>query len=208
MSEQIEMDELRGGKPPATASESQPGLLPSPNDDSRDATAASWSWFSGSILAVWSSVLILFPRILLFAAEEGQQMTPLESFVCLHFGLFLFAVAAAIVFNIPSAHPVPTRDQSDPPMHPLAYSMSLFSLLSALLAYNTADVGALSTMFALSMGSIGVFGVWAITFAGPGTRSKKTGADKHTSRFLFGNKASASMQKKRWREELKRARED
>lgn len=49
MSEQIEMDELRGGKPPATASESQPGLLPSPNDDSRDATAASWSWFSGSM---------------------------------------------------------------------------------------------------------------------------------------------------------------
>lgn len=49
---------------------------------------------------MWSSVLILFPRILLFAAEEGQQMTPLESFVCLHFGLFLFAVAAAIVFNV------------------------------------------------------------------------------------------------------------
>ena len=69
----------------------------------------------------------------------------------------------SICIQIPSARPVPTRDQSDPPMHPLVYSISIFSLLSAFLAYNTADVGALSTLFALSMGSIGVFGVWAVS---------------------------------------------
>jgi hypothetical protein len=28
--------------------------------------------------------------------------------------------------------------------------------------------------------------------------SKKTGADKHTSSFLFGNKSAASVQKKQW----------
>jgi len=31
--------------------------------------------------------------------------------------------------------------------------------------------------------------------------SKKTGADKHTSSFIFGNKSAASLQKKRWKKE-------
>jgi len=40
-------------------------------------------------------------------------------------------------------------------------------------------------------------------FAGSPLVSKKTGADKHTSSFIFGNKASASSQKKRWKKEQK-----
>ena len=40
-----------------------------------------------------------------------------------------------------------------------------------------------------------------LIFEGTGNFSNKTGADKHTSRFLFGSKASASAQKKLWKKE-------
>lgn len=36
-------------------------------------------------------------------------------------------------------------------------------------------------------------------FEGTSRISKKTGADKHTSAFLFGNKTAASKQKKEWK---------
>lgn len=42
---------------------------------------------------------------------------------------------------------------------------------------------------------------YKILFNGPTVRSKKTGADKHTSAFLFGNVNAASVQKKKWRKE-------
>jgi hypothetical protein len=35
-------------------------------------------------------------------------------------------------------------------------------------------------------------------FGNSSSVSKKTGADKHTSSFLFRNKAAASVQKKEW----------
>jgi hypothetical protein len=36
-------------------------------------------------------------------------------------------------------------------------------------------------------------------FADSSYISKKTGADKHTSAYLFGNKKAASAQKKEWK---------
>lgn len=36
-------------------------------------------------------------------------------------------------------------------------------------------------------------------FEGTSRISKKTGADKHTSAFLFGNKQAASLKKKEWK---------
>jgi hypothetical protein len=38
-----------------------------------------------------------------------------------------------------------------------------------------------------------------IVFAGPPLLSKKTGADKRTSAFIFGNSSAASVLKKEWR---------
>jgi hypothetical protein len=40
-----------------------------------------------------------------------------------------------------------------------------------------------------------------ILFGGESSISKTTGADKRTSRFIFGNKAAASAQKKAWKKE-------
>ena len=40
-----------------------------------------------------------------------------------------------------------------------------------------------------------------MVFEGTSRYSRKTGADKHTSRFLFGNKAAASSRKKEWKKQ-------
>ncbi|KAI0035918.1 hypothetical protein K488DRAFT_42113 [Vararia minispora EC-137] len=207
MTDAIELDILHRSRAPA--SEDAPGcdsIVPSLEDNSRDSAAASWSWFTAGVLALWASVLILFPRFLLFAADESQPLTPLEAFLSLHFGIYLASLSVGTLFNIPAVEPVPAREQSDPPRHPLILSLSLASLLSAFLAYNTAGVGALSVLYAFSTGFVGVFGFWVITFSGTAAFSAKTGADKHTSAFIFGNKASASMQKKKWRKEQKARR--
>jgi len=78
-----------------------------------------------------------------------------------------------------------------------------FSLLSAFLAYNTTNAGNLPKLYSACTGLVGIWGLWVITFAGPKFISRKTGADKHTSAFMFGNKSSASEQKKLWKREQK-----
>jgi hypothetical protein len=42
--------------------------------------------------------------------------------------------------------------------------------------------------------------IWGLQllFAGPSVISKKTGADKRTSAFIFGNRSAASLRKKEW----------
>ena len=54
-----------------------------------------------SSLISWSCALIFFPGILLFAIGQSQQiMTPLESFLALHFGLLLAFSAVGLVVNV------------------------------------------------------------------------------------------------------------
>lgn len=38
-----------------------------------------------------------------------------------------------------------------------------------------------------------------LVFSGSSTISRKTGADKHTSSFIFGNKSAASVKKRLWK---------
>jgi len=77
--------------------------------------------------------------------------------------------------------------------------MTSFALLGAFLSYNTAGAGSLPKIYSASASLIGIWGLWVIIFAGPVVVSRRTGADKHTSAFIFGNKSSASEQKKRWK---------
>ncbi|KAA1471106.1 hypothetical protein DENSPDRAFT_818995 [Dentipellis sp. KUC8613] len=170
-----------------------------------DNTVAIWCWVAASIsrLSLWSALLILSPRLLLFAAEEGQTLTPLESFLALHFGILLAGTALSLVLYIPSALPVPTRAPKGPPIHPLLVPLTSVTLLSSFLSYNTSGAGGLPIAFALCTGTIGIWGLWTVTFAGTSLISKKTGADKHTSAFIFGNKSAASVQKKQWKKEQK-----
>jgi hypothetical protein len=86
-------------------------------------------------------------------------------------------------------------------------------------AYNGVQVGTLSTLVLLGSGALAVWGIWAVSpslprsrhaftheppqllFEQEGSFSRKTGADKHTSSFLFGNKSAASKQKKEWKKQ-------
>lgn len=43
---------------------------------------------------------MLFPRFLLFAAEEGQILTAFESFLSLHFGILLAGVSAGLIIHV------------------------------------------------------------------------------------------------------------
>ncbi|KAJ7429196.1 hypothetical protein B0H11DRAFT_1769412, partial [Mycena galericulata] len=84
------------------------------------------------------------------------------------------------------------------PSHPLLIPLTIAGSLSAFVAYNTKTVSSLGTIVFVGSGIIGLWGTWAAVFGDSSSVSKKTGADKHTSAFLFGNKSAASVQKKDW----------
>ncbi|KAF7363503.1 hypothetical protein MSAN_01006500 [Mycena sanguinolenta] len=81
---------------------------------------------------------------------------------------------------------------------PLLVPLAGAGTLSAFLAYNTKSVGSLASIVCVGSSIIGLWGTWAAVFGNSSSVSKKTGADKHTSSFLFKNRASASVQKKEW----------
>jgi len=202
MSADIQLDDLSkksSALPDVTA---YSGSVTSP--ESKEGSTASWTWVTSALLLGWSCALIFFPRVLLFAIGQiQQQLTPLESFLALHFGLLLAFSVVGLIGNIPSSAPavIPARDTGVglPPKHPLIVPMTSFALLGAFLSYNTAGAGSLPKFYSASASLIGIWGLWVIIFAGPVVASRKTGADKHTSAFIFGNKSSASEQKKRWK---------
>ncbi|KAI0256808.1 hypothetical protein BJV78DRAFT_309952 [Lactifluus subvellereus] len=198
MDSDFELDDL-SQKRRATSTPSDASTYP---QELKESTTASWTWATSVILSAWSCALIFSPRVLLFAIGESRYLTPLETFLALHFGLLFAFSAVGLVVNIPFSAPVPERDRG-PRNHPLIVSTTSFLLLSAFVSYNATGVGSLPVLYSACTGVLGVWGLWAITFAGPALVSRKTGAVKHTSAFIFGNKYSASEQKKRWKLEQK-----
>ncbi|KAK0459792.1 uncharacterized protein EV420DRAFT_1641980 [Desarmillaria tabescens] len=147
-----------------------------------DSTVLTWSFACSALLTIASGTLVLSPRLLLFFASEHRELTSLESFLMVHFGICLFAVALALVLN-----------------HSLLLPLTLCSFISSFLSYNTTDVGSLATLASVAAGVIAIWGLWILVFGNSSSISKTTGADKHTSSFIFGNTSSASAQKKRWK---------
>ncbi|KAJ6596962.1 hypothetical protein DFH09DRAFT_1133222 [Mycena vulgaris] len=171
-----------------------------------DAVSTFWAWTTASLLIIISLILSVSPRLLLFVSETADGpdekrtvLTPLESFLALHAGIWLSAVAISLVLNIPSVPPVdvlPRHQQAA--SHPLLVPLTAAASLSAFLAYNSKTVGSLASIVFVGSSIIGLCGTWAAVFGSSSSVSKKTGADKHTSSFLFGNKSAASVQKKEW----------
>jgi len=179
-------------------------------------TIQYWAWGSAAWLLILSMPLLLFPRFLLFlsqpttttTAEFAQQgevstLTPLESYLATQFAILLISMSIALIASIPSSDPVPPRAGMMGQTHPLLVPMTIGSLLCSVISYNTPSAGALGFLVALGSGVVGVWGAWAIVFAGSSLVSKKTGADKRTSRFLFGNTSSAGAKKKEWKKAQK-----
>ncbi|KAG8895219.1 hypothetical protein FRB99_000705 [Tulasnella sp. 403] len=196
----------------------------------RDESGSWWAWITAGWLAILSILLLLFPRLLLFlssTSQPGETLTPLESYLCTHFAIGLFATAIALITSvntqlfsmdllfdasetpqIPAAPPLVRSGAAPPsPSHPLLVPLSLGLCLTSFISYNTQSVGALGIIMFLGCGFTGLWGVWVMMFESTGNYSNKTGADKHTSSWLFGNKASASAQKKLWKQEREREQE-
>jgi len=149
----------------------------------------------------------VFPRIFLLLSESSEEsrtvLTPLEFFLSVHLGLGLICLAVGLLLGTPNPPYLSSNAiQPAPLQHPLILPTSATMLVSSLLAYNsTRSVGSLGTLVSGVSGLIGVWGTWVIVFGESSSISKRTGADKHTSSFLFGNKAAASAIKKRWMKE-------
>ncbi|THG99855.1 hypothetical protein EW145_g7182 [Phellinidium pouzarii] len=128
-----------------------------------------------------------------------RALTPLESFLATHLSFFLLALAITLVLYIPSEEPFEPSRRRDYLGHPLLGPLTGAALLSSFVSYNTSSISSLSFTASIFTGIIGLWGLWVILFEGTSRISKKTGADKHTSAFLFGNKKAASSQKKEWK---------
>lgn len=136
-------------------------------------------------LLAWSSVLIFLPRLLLFAAGQSLHLTPLESFLALHFGLFSAFSAVGLVINVMAfrdlswmCHLIMNRLQipsnstdpgsspacdNDSATHPLILPITSFLLLSAFLSYNTTNVGSLPKLYSACTGLAGIWGLWVVS---------------------------------------------
>ncbi|KAF8892534.1 hypothetical protein BD779DRAFT_1670225 [Infundibulicybe gibba] len=200
----FEMQDL-STKTPAAA-----GAEPLPPDEN---TISLWTWSAASLIFLFAACLACFPRLLLFISESSSTvdrrsaLTPLESFLAIQFGVWLSAISLALVLNIPSTSPPVIAPRHDAlSYHPLLGSVTMASLLTSFLSYNTKDVGPLASIVFVISAVIGLWGLWTVVFATSSLISKKTGADKHTSAFLFGNKSSASVKKKFWRKEQHKQR--
>ncbi|KAG2078244.1 hypothetical protein BDR04DRAFT_1124772 [Suillus decipiens] len=176
MSNDIELEEFSSRKRTAYSDDG------TTNVDSVDETFASrqdgaiglWAWMSAAFFIVFSTTLTLFPRFLLFMTEPSggrSVLSPLESFLAEQLGIVMGTVALTLVVTV---------------------------ILLAFLSYNKNGVGSLGNFIFLGSFFVGLFGLWVLLFAGPSVISKKTGADKRTSTFIFGNKNAASVRKKEW----------
>ncbi|KAG1803786.1 uncharacterized protein HD556DRAFT_1437534 [Suillus plorans] len=167
----------------------------------QDGAICLWAWSSAACFIVFATILTLFPRFLLFMTEPSggrSILSPLESFLAALLGVTMGAVALTLVVTIPNTSPIDFQPVQHVNSHPLLVPVTSASVVLALLSYNKTGVGSLGNFIFLGSFFIGLFGLWALLFAGPSVISKKTGADKRTSAFIFGNRNAASVRKKEW----------
>ncbi|KAF8320050.1 hypothetical protein DL93DRAFT_2053256, partial [Clavulina sp. PMI_390] len=148
-----------------------------------------------------------FPKLFLLLSETSNEprtiLTSLEKFFAAHLGMGMICLALGLVIATPTSPAISTHAMTPHPvLHPLIIPTSGVLLISSLVGYNTAkDIGTLGHIVAGVSGALGVWGTWVILFFEDSSKSKTTGANKRTSRFLFGNQAAASSIKSRWRKE-------
>ncbi|KAJ7581476.1 hypothetical protein C8J56DRAFT_1057455 [Mycena floridula] len=161
MTSSIEMEDLAARRRTEATNEE-----PVPEEpDHHSEIISMWTYTSAGLLSLIGLVLIFSPQFLLFLASEdvaASHLTPLESFLSRHFGILLFAVAGALLFNVPDSMVIATT--SNGPSHPLLVPVTLASSLTAFLSYNTKDLGSLATIFFLGPGVIALWGFWVMVF--------------------------------------------
>lgn len=170
-----------------------------------DASVSIWAWTSAAIFAAFSLCLMLFPRFLLFLADDSggrRTLTSLERFFALQLGIMFGIASLTIIAMIPNDWPTGPEHTSN--SHPLLWPVTATSLMMTLVSYSNSTVSTLATTSMWGTSVIGFLGLWLIIFEGSSAVSRKTGADKHTSAFIFGNKSAASVKKRKWKNEQAR----
>ncbi|KAJ3821394.1 hypothetical protein F5880DRAFT_1614722 [Lentinula raphanica] len=187
-SSSIKMDDLSQRSTKRTSSDNQQETQDLAEAE-KDGAISAWTMMAASLLTALAAILSLFPQFLLFLSTgTPSTLTSLERFLSLR-------------YLIPSTSPLPLGLSQ--PDHPLLKPFTFACLLSSFISYNTRSVGSLAAIHCLITAVVGLWGLWVTVFGSSVRVSKKTGADKHTSSFIFGNKSAASKQKKEWLKQQK-----
>lgn len=157
---------------------------------------------------VFSTILTLFPRFLLFMAEPSggrSVLSPLESFLATQLGIAMGAVALTLVLTVRRDHMLsisispmgrhsqipntsPTGFQHDEHVnsHPLLVPVTSASVLLAYMSYNKSGVGSLGSFIFLGSSFVGLFGLWVVRVFKDFIRSIRTRSGV-SSFFLRGH---------------------
>ncbi|KAK4560352.1 hypothetical protein LTR86_005548 [Recurvomyces mirabilis] len=179
-------------------------------------------------LTLQSLPLLFTPSLIVsLLASEPRRITDLETYLCRSsaFTLLAFAVLILLLTGvIPSTNSwdasATTNNGSDaaktnPYAQGTAVITTVYHALTSFYIYmQIASSRSRSGTFAFYAGltfsaTLFCFGIWVILFAGEkGSVSRKTGADKRTGNWPFGNKESArEIKKESRREEKEREKE-
>lgn len=155
---------------------------------------------------VFSTILTLFPRFLLFMAEPSggrSVLSPLESFLAAQLAIAMGAVALTLVLTVRRDHMLrislmgrhsqipntsPTGFQHDEHVnsHPLLVPVTSASNLLAYMSYNKSGVGSLGSFIFFGSSFVGLFGLWVVRVFNDFIRSIRTRSGV-SSFFLRGH---------------------
>ncbi|KAF2668079.1 hypothetical protein BT63DRAFT_480959 [Microthyrium microscopicum] len=144
-------------------------------------------------LAIQALPLLFTPTVLLPLFTHHEDATSdLSLYLARALALSLLSLSVTALF-LSGVLPVNTRTETpvNPYASPITIITTMFHFGSAFLAY-TAYADSRGTMFMLGLigsGNLFALGMWAVMFGGDvGHISKRTGKDKRTSKFPFGDK--------------------
>ncbi|KAI9644937.1 hypothetical protein NHQ30_006971 [Ciborinia camelliae] len=173
----------------------------------------SYTYGTGAWLALQALPLIISPTlIIMMLSPEVREATPIEEYFSRSLGMALLTLGIMVVLltgsvpltsSISDTTTAAVTDSESDPKAPYAVPVLIISTLyHGLIAfYCYARYTTLGT-FSFALGSIGSttlfsIGGWCILFGtASGRISRKTGADKRTSGWPFGNQESASAKKR------------
>jgi len=173
----------------------------------------SYTYGTAGWLTLQAFPLVVSPTIIIaLLSPDVREPTTLEEYFSRSLGIALFTLGVLVVLltgSVPltssfsdTTNAGVTTDANDPKAPYAVPVLTISTLYHAAntffcyARYNTAGSSAFA-LGAAGSAALSSVGLWCILFASSSGRiSRKTGADKRTSGFPFGNKESASAKKK------------
>ncbi|KAH6663873.1 hypothetical protein B0J14DRAFT_608725 [Halenospora varia] len=173
----------------------------------------SYTYGTAGWLMLQAAPLIVSPTIIItMLSPEVREPTDLETYFARSLGITLLALGVMIVLltgSVPLTSSFSdtttagvTTSLSDPKAPYAVPTLTISLLYHSTMAFYCYARYTQSSQFSFALGGIGsaglaAVGLWCVLFASSSGRiSRKTGADKRTSGFPFGNKESAGAKKR------------